>query len=193
MNTLQDPAMHLIALAAIVFAGAAIAISVSHIRFAWKHIGMKRIAYIKTEAKPETSQPAPLTFPNHPVNFDVINDIVNSHKPEPVGDLDLWSIANWQRLPASVRKQCVDHLHDVLSKAIDWSELSAKWKQQKADGIRIGSDQYCFHFGSGRFVRNVLREVLADERLPEVIDNGHPMRHWDSHYYGAIDELAGRL
>lgn len=156
----------------------------------WRHIGLHRLRSIQTVAAPDDKDDD-LTFPDHPA-VD-IEKIINAHRPEPVSKLDEWCIGNWRRLPQWVRTKCVDHLHAVISAAVDGQEALEKWRQQKRDGIRIGSDQYCFHFGTGMFIRNALRQVLDDNDLPGVTyPSGDVYRNWDDAYYGALDELAGR-
>jgi len=173
----------------LIIAGCGLAYGLGTMQRAMRHVDMKRIKWVRTIAAPE--KPEPEEFPSSAADIEAI---IASHKPEPVSDLDRWCINNWHRLPGSIRKQCLDHLQEVLSKAVDWPETSAKWKQQKADGIRIGSDQYCFHFGTGLFIRNVLREVLKDGGLPAVQQpDGSLCRNWDDYYGGCLDELASRL
>lgn len=182
---------------AVLFAVCSIVLAWSHIRNAMRHLGMKRLKYINTidddqiKLIPQSAATErEFRFPNHASNLD---EIIAAHKPSPVDDVDRANIKNWSRLPRSVRALCIQHLYEVLSKAIDWPGVEVKWKQQKRDGLRIGSDELMFHYGTGMFIRNVLREVVPDKCLPEVIDNGHPMHNWDSFYIGCLDEMVGGL
>ena len=104
-----------IGICAALFALAALGLAATDIRAAWRHFGMSRIKHIKTVAAPDDAG-EPATFPDHAADIETI---LAAHKPEPVGDLDRWCIANWQKLPAWVRERCVDHLAMVIGKAIE--------------------------------------------------------------------------
>jgi hypothetical protein len=93
---------------------------------------------------------------------------------EPRGAVDEWAEQTWARVPELIRADCEKYL---LSKLPD--DLLAKWKDQRARGIRIGSDELMFHFGTGMWVRNTLRARLPDNELP-------PWGGWDDYYYGAL-------
>lgn len=95
----------------------------------------------------------------------------------------LKSIADWQNLPLVDRLRCLDHLRMVMA---DHPVVMARWRRQAAEGMAIGSDDIRFHFGAGMAVRNVLRQVMTDDKLP----GPEAFRNWDDFYYGAIDELA---
>lgn len=100
-----------------------------------------------------------------------------------VGDLERLAIANWNRIPEADRVRCVSALRTVAERS---PEMLAKWRDQHARGMRIGSDDIRFHFGVGMSVRNVLRGVLRDGDLPGPI----MQRNWDDYYYGALDALV---
>ena len=61
-----------------------------------------------------------------------------------------------------------------------------KWKDQHARGISIGSDEGVFHFGTGMWVRNLLRDQLTDGELPYPPD-------WDDYYMGALAAVVERF
>jgi hypothetical protein len=64
-------------------------------------------------------------------------------------------------------------------------DLLAKWKDQRARGVRIGSHETVFHFGRGMWVRNTLRDQLPDDELPmgngTTITTGFPLRSSTKH------------
>jgi hypothetical protein len=98
------------------------------------------------------------------------------------------SVINWLTIPEADRKLCLDHLLSVME---DHPSVIARWKRQKAAGMAIGSDDIRFHFGAGMSVRNVLRKVMPDDKLPGVTyENGTLVKNFDDYYYGAIDALA---
>lgn len=99
--------------------------------------------------------------------------------------LKTWSRANWDKLPEDVRKKCVDHLDAWI--------LQDDKVRLKATGYQEG----LFHFTAGMAIRNKLREVLTDDKLPVVTqsENGDeygPSQNWDDYYTGALDELLER-
>ena len=148
--------------------------------------GFKRLQHINTGV---TAAAAPLLFPDKELEWDAIFH----PKPTLAGDLEAKSIANWRRLYGPERAALVDHLRKAVLKFDDGNDVLARWAQQKRDGLRIGSDEFNFHFGNGMWVRNVLRELLPDDCLPDVIyDGGKKFRNWDDFYHGALDELAGQ-
>lgn len=102
------------------------------------------------------------------------------------GDLQAWSIANWNQIPEADRKRCLDHLRQTLKRELSGPAVLGVWRRQAAAGIEIGSDSSWFHFGAGMAVRNILRQVLQDVDLPAV----DGATNWDDCYIGAIHALA---
>lgn len=112
---------------------------------------------------------------------------------QPRDALEVWSEANWAQVPELIRKDVEEHLRlQLLEHA---PEVLAKWKDQHARGICIGSDDPMFHFGVGRTVRNVCRDQLTDGELPTVIRDHAgrlygPSRNWDDYYFGVLAAIA---
>jgi len=106
---------------------------------------------------------------------------------QPTGELEAWCIANWNKLPEEQRKACVELLDSSVPE-----EVKANWRRQAAAGMRIGSEDLRFHLGVGMAVRNTLRKLLTDDKLPPVNypDEGVKSQNWDDYYYGALDALA---
>jgi phosphoribosyl-ATP pyrophosphohydrolase len=115
------------------------------------------------------------------------------------GALEAWSEANWARLPALIRRDVEEHLRLKLHE--EAPELLAKWRDQHARGISIGSDDPWFHMGAGMAVRNACREQLLDEELPPVtVDCDGTAYHasqippqggnWDDYYFGVLAAIA---
>lgn len=115
---------------------------------------------------------------------------------KPRGALEIWAEANWAKLPELIRKDVEQHLLDKLP-----AEVLARWRDQHARGICIGSDDPMFHLGVGMVVRNVCRDQLTDGELPLVtVDHeGHPYNtssncpggNWDDYYFGVLAAIAG--
>jgi hypothetical protein len=61
------------------------------------------------------------------------------------------------------------------------ADLLAKWRDQHARGVPIGSDEVSFHFSAGLAVRNLCRQRLKDDELGAYGLWGE----WDD-YYGAV-------
>ena len=102
----------------------------------------------------------------------------NWHEPERLRDaLDNAQCAAFDQLPEIHRRACVRRLHEAASPT-----TLAEWVDQYQRGVSIGCTDGRFHIGVGMAVRNVLREVLPDDRLP----NGH----WDDYYRGALYALC---
>lgn len=101
----------------------------------------------------------------------------------PAGEMEALGIANWKRIDPATRRLCADHLRMVIG---DHPAVLERWRDQKRRGIAPGSDDVRFHFSGGMAVRNVLRQVLLDHRLP----GPEAERNWDDFYMGAIDEIA---
>lgn len=103
-------------------------------------------------------------------------------------DLDKWCRANWDKLPALIRQDCLNELRAAVP-----ASVLATWKAQHAAGKGIGSDYPSFHFHTGMAVRNVLRKQLLDEELPPAFSPNYPpegARNWDDYYVGALQELC---
>lgn len=120
-------------------------------------------------------------------------------REQPRGKLEIWSEANWSRVPELVRKDVEGHLRAELEEHAP--EVLAKWRDQHKRGVRIGSDDPMFHFGVGMSVRNACRDQLLDEELPAVASDpdGKPypkhatMRivgNWDDFYFGVLAAIA---
>lgn len=103
------------------------------------------------------------------------------HEPD---DCALYSIGRWNKLGEGLRKTVLDHLRTSLlqSTGEGGRKALAKWRDQRARGIQCGSDDIRFHFSGGRAVRNIIRQVVRDDKLPD--------QNWDDYYYGAISALA---
>lgn len=111
------------------------------------------------------------------------------------GSLDDWSRSNWDRVPESQRRRCLDHLRDWVPK-----DVLSKWREQHSRGERIGWDVPGFHFGGGMSIRNRLRAVLSDGDLPPASTPpdaasaaplpGPGESNWDDFYTGALEELV---
>lgn len=115
----------------------------------------------------------------------------------PCLDLQAWSCENWSRVCEDDRRRGLDHLWTVIdSRYPGGPEALAKWRRQVAAGIDIGSDDPWFHHSAGMSVRNILRQVLTDDKLPGVIyppQSGLPVaivRNWDDFYIGALVALV---
>lgn len=104
----------------------------------------------------------------------------------PRDDLEKWCHDNWLKIPAEDRERCLA----VLRKKAP-PEMLAEWKAQHERGMRIGSNDLFFHFGIGMQVRNALREVLTDDKLPAIKQrDGSEGRNWDDFYTGALEDLV---
>lgn len=125
----------------------------------------------------------------------------SAHREQPRGALEIWAEANWAEVPELVRRDVEGHLRDILQKQAP--EVLAKWRDQHARGMRIGSDDPMFHFGVGMAVRNACRDQLTDGELPAVtLDHeGQPYgrladppaggaRNWDDYYFGVLAAIA---
>lgn len=113
-------------------------------------------------------------------------------------DIQAWSIENWKKIPEADRKRCLDHLRIYMGDVDGGRATLAKWRAQarstvNGEPVRIGSDDIRFHFGVGMAIRNVLRQVITDDRLPGPVNSGRGLschRNWDDFYIGAIHALA---
>lgn len=103
-------------------------------------------------------------------------------EPErPRGALDEQSDTLWAGVSVSDRRRCLDHLRQKVG-----AHAAQEWAQTYARGNSIGSNQPMFHFRVGMAVRNCLREVLPDDKLP----GAKAGLHWDDYYMGALNEFA---
>ena len=111
----------------------------------------------------------------------------------PRSALEAWSEANWAMVHELVRKDVEEHLRRQL---LDHApEVLAKWREQHARGVIIGSDDPMFHLGVGMTVRNVCRDQLTDGELPEIRRDHEgkaygPSRNWDDFYFGVLAAIA---
>ena len=104
-------------------------------------------------------------------------------------DVHAWSIENWNRLPDHDRAVCLDHLRSTIMRG--WPQHVDTWRAQAAQAVEIGSDDPRFHFGAGMAVRNILRQVLPDFKLPKIKQaDGTLAQNWDDFYHGALHALA---
>src|SRR6266705_4635261 len=117
-------------------------------------------------------------------NFDPERQFDADREKEamPKDMLRAWCRANWDRLPEVVRNDCIAHLKAKIPE-----EVLQRWKEKDYE------EEFMFHFRAGMRIRNILREQLTDDKLPEAATNyeGKPYgsRNWDDYYTGALDEL----
>lgn len=104
----------------------------------------------------------------------------------PMGDLDKFSIENWNRIPQEDRDRCVKLLRSLTPQ-----DMLDHWKDQYERGMRVGSDDLFFHSpGTGMQIRNALRSIILDDKLPEIqYQDGNSYQNWDDFYFGAIYEM----
>jgi len=88
------------------------------------------------------------------------------------------STDNWNKIPKEKRDLCLNHLRTTIPETT-MAELKKYW------------DAAGFHFAGGMWIRNKLREVMADDELPGIFykDAGAEMHNWDDFYMGALEEL----
>lgn len=123
-------------------------------------------------------------------------------REQPRGKLEIWSEANWAKVPELVRRDVEQHLSAILREQAP--AVLEKWRDQHRRGMRIGSDDPMFHFGVGMAVRNACRDQLTDGELPAVtLDHegqpygrlanppDHGARNWDDYYFGVLAAIAG--
>jgi hypothetical protein len=91
-------------------------------------------------------------------------------------DHDSWREKLWAQVPEPIRKDVEQHVAAHLP-----ADLLAKWRDQHARGVPIGSDEVSFHFSAGLAVRNLCRQRLKDDELGAYGLWGE----WDD-YYGAV-------
>lgn len=101
-----------------------------------------------------------------------------------MSDLQRWSRENFARLSDEQRALCISHLSDSL---VPWPDVVTRWKEQAAAGVPLGSDDVSFHNIAGAALRNILRQVLKDDKLPMVSQPGGMLAsNWDDYYIGAL-------
>lgn len=114
-----------------------------------------------------------------------------AYDPNARGSLEAWSVDNWILIPEADRERCLDHLRIVIGKAIDGPAVMDTWRRQVEAGLEIGSNDVCFHFGTGMMIRNRLRDVMLDDQLPQIrLPNGQLGQNWDDFYLGALHALV---
>jgi hypothetical protein len=134
-----------------------------------------------------------MKFPNRMPDFTP-----NPKHERPRGALEIWSEANWAKIPELIRTDVEQHLKQKLP-----LEVLTRWQDQHRRGMRIGSDDPFFHLGVGIAVRNACREQLTDLELPSVtVDHeGKPYNcstlpnagaggNWDDYYFGVLAAIA---
>lgn len=130
-----------------------------------------------------------------PMQTQPVFPVPGQEHERPAGDLELRSESNWLSLPEDVRDRCVAAIHGAIAQG-EGPGLLARWRDQAARGIRIGSDDPWFHHSIGTAVRNICRRVLPDEHLPsthlQYRDGRSEFRNWDDFYMGAIGAVAIR-
>lgn len=108
-----------------------------------------------------------------------------------IDDLQAWLIGNWLQIPEPERRLLVDHLRKRLRNRIDGPMVLARWTAQVRMGVPIGGNDTWFHFGAGMEVRNLLRDVMTDDKLPLIRQpDGSMGQNWDDFYLGAIHALV---
>ena len=105
-----------------------------------------------------------------------------SKHEEPHDPLDTLSERRWAQVPELIRRDVEQHVLAHLP-----ADLLAKWRDQHARGVCIGSDDSFFHFGGGMAVRNLCRERLSDEELAACCRFGGD---WDNCYIGVLAAIA---
>lgn len=116
--------------------------------------------------------------------------------PKDLDNIDAWSYENWMKVPYLQRQACVAHL-----KTLAEPHILELWKRQHHAGKSIGSDNVRFHFSTGMSVRNALRDIIPDERLPSIKQKHISRRwwgfgpyqvakNWDDFYMGALQDLV---
>lgn len=95
------------------------------------------------------------------------------------------SIARWNWIDSFSRSACRTHLRIVFNRADNGSLLN-KWINQLRRGVAIGSDNPHFHLSIGMSIRNELRRIIPDDKLP----GGDNFKNWDYFYYGAINAMV---
>lgn len=107
-----------------------------------------------------------------------------------VNDLEAWSIGNWLLIPEPERRLLLDHLRAGFDSP-DGTKLLAKWREDLQAGCPIGEGETLFHFGIGMWVRNRLRGVMTDDKLPLIRQSsGSLAKNWDDFYIGALHALV---
>lgn len=103
--------------------------------------------------------------------------------------IEAWSQRNWLKIDEGTRKRCVDHLRRLLPE-----DLVLKWKVNHDSGHRLDEGMERFHFGLGRQIRNILRDIIEDKDLPTVVYGDRTeSRNWDDYYLAVLIDLVEEL
>ncbi len=120
----------------------------------------------------------------------------------------------WNAMPLDLKQRAVDHIkanltEDQLRQIREWhEEFGSEWatadltppdkkkEQEDAAGFSL---PFVFHMGAGMGIRNLLREVIKDEELPDARglgwpdydDSPEPVRNWDDFYTQVLEAAAG--
>jgi hypothetical protein len=101
---------------------------------------------------------------------------------ERMKELQDWSLKNYRRLDESNKAEIRLKLDDFVP-----SELFDSLMQNVLNGDYVFEDVPLAHFGVGMGIRNLLREVLPDDKLPPVVyEGGMSYSNWDDYYVGAL-------
>lgn len=123
---------------------------------------------------------APLEFPDRPI---ITNGDANER---PLDAFTIWSIGNFKRIDSATRRTLVTELRRSLP---GW--LIMKFEDQFKRGVVLGSHNVFFHHNEGMAIRNILRDMLPDNKLPLTQYPGYPAwRNWDDCYLGALYEMV---
>lgn len=99
------------------------------------------------------------------------------------------NVRNWCCLPLATRELALGHLRQTMQH--QWPHVLERWREQSNANEPIGSDDPMFHFGAGMAVRNILRQVVPDHKLPAVKQPmGGMASNWDDYYHGALEALV---
>jgi hypothetical protein len=88
-------------------------------------------------------------------------------------ELDALVERNWRSIPAAQREMCIEHLKAQIPDHV--------WRIWRSDGF-----PELFHMYHGMGVRNLLRDVLTDDKLPGD-------KNWDDYYMGCLHEIIERM
>jgi hypothetical protein len=96
-----------------------------------------------------------------------------------------WYDARWQSIPAETRERIVGHLRANLT----GGQLEQIRELHSADPDRWA---HPFHLLGFMAVRNLLREIIRDDELPDApYPGGETHRNWDDYYVQALEAAAG--
>lgn len=127
------------------------------------------------------------------MNQSPIDNLLEEKEPKLLSSLDAFSETNWARVPKKLQEQALKPLREFIENLTDDYSLRLveKWRNQYSNGYRIGSDDIIFHLGLGMHIRNILRQGLLDEYLPEVEYPEGSAKNWDDYYMAALREALG--